>query len=185
MTSIIRADNISTVAGTGTIAVQAGNTLDASAGFTAPAGHVIQTVQQQISTTVSYSSNDVDSGFNPSITPTSTSSKILIMCSMSFLALRQDGGAQIGIGYKIKRSIGGVAQDVFVADDSGRGGMQFETNASQTDLRLRIRPAILYLDSPNTTSEVTYLISGLLFTGTAYMHQNSVPSIMIIQEIAG
>lgn len=150
-----------------------------------PTGSVLQVVPQQVSTAVSYTSNDTDSGFNPTITPSSSSSKILIMASVLFYALRQDGGAEIGAGYKLKRQIGGVASDILEVNDNGRGAMQFETNASQSDLRFRTRPNILYLDSPNTTSEVTYLLSGLLFSGTVQMHPNSVPSQMILMEIAG
>ena len=150
-----------------------------------PAGSVLQVVQQQVTTPVVYTSNDTDSGFNPSITPSSTSSKILIMCSVEFYAYRFDGGNELGVGYKLKRSIGGVASDILEANDSGRGGMQFETNASQTDLRFRTRPSIMYLDSPNTTSEVTYLLSGLIFSGTVTMHPNNVPSQMVLMEIAG
>ena len=148
-------------------------------------GHVLQAVQQQVSTTVTYTGNDVDSGFNPSITPSSSSSKILIMCSLTFYMLRQDGGNELGVGFKLKRSIGGVASDILEVNDNGRGAMQLETNASQTDLRIRTRPSIMYLDSPNTTSEVTYLLSGLLYSGTAYMHPNSVPGQMVLMEIAG
>jgi len=88
MTSIIRADNISTVAGTGTIAVQAGNTLDASAGFTAPAGHVIQAKRFEAPVTEASVTNfgngatqpttsNTQSLWTAAFTPVSSSSKIL------------------------------------------------------------------------------------------------------------
>lgn len=79
MTSIIRADNISTVAGTGTVTVQAGNTLDASAGFTPPAGHVVQVVSQAFTGTLSVSATSfTDTGHSVSITLKTDTPKILV-----------------------------------------------------------------------------------------------------------
>lgn len=69
------------------VIIPTGQTLDASNGFTAPAGHVIQTVSasgsvfnpRTTTTSTSYSST----GYDLSITPTSTSSKILIQFSIA------------------------------------------------------------------------------------------------------
>ena len=69
------------------IIVPSGQTLDASNGFTAPAGHVIQTVSAtgadfspRVTTT---STSYTTTGYDLSITPTSTSSKILIQFSIA------------------------------------------------------------------------------------------------------
>ncbi len=69
------------------IIVPSGQTLDASNGFTAPAGHVIQTIS---ATTADFSprptttsTSFITTGYDLSITPTSTSSKILIQFSIA------------------------------------------------------------------------------------------------------
>jgi hypothetical protein len=93
MTSIVRADNISTVAGTGTVTLEAGNTLDTSAGLVTPAGHVIQVVQgNHRQTTTNTTNNYVDTGLSVSITPKFSTSQIYIMCAFQ-VELVQSGSS--------------------------------------------------------------------------------------------
>lgn len=83
MTSIIKADNISTVAGTGTISVATGNTLDASAGFKPPAGHIIQTVTNYPTTAWMASQSvssytEISASYRTGITPKYSNSKLIL-----------------------------------------------------------------------------------------------------------
>ena len=84
MTSILRADNISTVAGTGTVTLEAGNTLDTSAGLVTPAGHVVQTVVTQSNTQYSGSNVGVLTYlFQVALTPKYNNSKYLVSLNLS------------------------------------------------------------------------------------------------------
>jgi len=157
MTSIIRADNISTVAGTGTIAVQAGNTLDASAGFTPPAGHVIQVIQTVKTDTFTMNSTSYTdvTGFSATITPTSTSNKILIVVdtqvsgSVTYnVKLALVRGTSTYLHTKVQR----IAQD-------GQG--QYREYSL----------GCCYLDSPSTTDATTYKLQMNVNGQPAYLNR--------------
>jgi len=161
MTSIIRADQISTVAGTGTVTLEAGNTLDASAGLVTPAGHVIQ-VEQTVKTDafVTTTANTfVDPSFYVDITPTSAGSKILVTVNLN---LANNPSTNNG-GYKLQQVIGAVTTDITGYDPGGSGvagtGGIFTNNAD-----VAVSAAMTYLASPNTTSSVRFKI--LLYPGT-------------------
>ena len=170
MTSIVRADNISTVAGTGTVTVQAGNTLDTSAGLVTPAGHVIQVVQGSSNSSASYNSPTYqtyyDGNATVSITPSSTSSKVLIMLEAT-CQVRSTSLIEIGIGLRLRR---GTDVIFTTGDTSMRSAMQLEAIGSgASDLRMVNRVSVTYLDSPNTTNEITYNFQGSPFVQATSM----------------
>jgi hypothetical protein len=148
MTSIVRADNISTVAGTGTVTLEAGNTLDTSAGLVTPAGHVIQVVQDILSTqeTISVGTNGTyyDTSLSASITPSSTSSKILVMVNVGAV------GGSADLLFRLYR-------DSTPLDGTGSASYQstmaIRNNGNEL---LQGTPSMTYLDSPSTTSATTY-----------------------------
>ena len=76
MTSIIKADNISTVSGSGTLSVASGTTLHAP-------GHIIQVVTVEHGTYVQTTgSSFADTGLQATITPKLATSHILIICNV-------------------------------------------------------------------------------------------------------
>ena len=179
MTSIIRADNISTVAGTGTIAVQAGNTLDASAGFTPPAGHVIQTVFDNHATQISISSPNVQDehnvGLSASITPKSTTSKILVITSVQ---VQQSGPSGQTLYWRTRLKRNGTT----ILDNQAAESVSGETN------ELGLRTTFQWLDQPSTTSTLTYTVfvkndSGA--TSIMVINRNSSQATITLMEIAG
>ena len=123
------------------VIIPSGQTLDASNGFTAPAGHVIQTVSadgavftpRTTTTSTSYSST----GYDLSITPTSTSSKILIQFSIA-TGNTVTGQYNYFIVYRGSTSLGAEA---------AMGGSQHWSMCYGATL-----------DSPATTSATTYSI---------------------------
>ena len=179
MTSIIRADNISTVAGTGTIAVQAGNTLDASAGFTAPAGHVIQTVFDTYFTQIIHSTpgttTEYDIGLSASITPTSTSSKILIITSFQ---VQQSGDSGVTLYWQSLLKRNGTT----ILDRKAAENVSGQTN------EYGLRTTVQWLDEPSTTSALTYTMAIKNNSGstqTMILNRNSSNATMTLMEIAG
>ena len=117
-------------------------------------GSVIQTVHAPYTTvtTGTSSGNRVDiSGFNASITPSSTSSKVLIICHMS---------------------------GVFICDgriDLKRNGTVCKQNLLGTDRDANDDVNThcgLFLDSPNTTSAITYQCSTVITGCSTTYHVN-------------
>ena len=118
---------------TGTVLTSATTT-----GF--PAGSVIQVVQGQLTTQASTTSTSfVDTGLSASITPSSASSKILVMYSAGTGSSSTAGGA-------VNRILRGATEILLQGVAYSGAGSVYGT-ASAT-----------YLDSPATTSSVTYKI---------------------------
>ena len=134
MVATIKVGKIAAATGT-TVNVESGHTLHAQ-------GHVLQVIQSETSTTISTTSTSVYSEvLSASITPSSTSSKILVIYSPQLFA--QNSGAQISISLQLTR---GGTQIRY------HRGFFFHNGPTQTMANLSSN----YLDSPSTTSSVTY-----------------------------
>ena len=125
-----------------TITLPTGQTLDFSAGtLTMPADHVLQVVQQVLATqTDSTSTTMIDTGLSASITPSSTSSKILVTVNHRTF---KNSAAQ-GMDMQLLRDSTNLGEIVRGHMYDGTTG---EINSALT---------FCYLDSPSTTSSVTY-----------------------------
>jgi len=140
----------------------------------AAGGKVLQVVQGTTSTEVSTSATTwIDGGLSASITPSSTSSKILV----SFAAnIRVGTGADIQGGLRLVRGASTVIQNygnnVFGVYDAGENPLFYGSFMGT------------YLDSPSTTSATTYKYQGRNYSdGTFYMNSQAITSIMILMEI--
>ena len=118
----------------------------------------------QVSTTTSY----VDTGLSINITPASTSSKILVMAVHHI----QNSATNTGVFLRFFRDstqIGGGRAD----DLANYVSNQYNHDAW----------SVIVLDSPNTTSQITYKSDFKAFNGgTAYCNHNSS---LVLQEILG
>ena len=109
-------------------------------------GHVVQVVFGALAADVDYSTASVADIFSLSITPSSTSNKILIFGSMGHYL--NSGAATDSGDYLIKR---GDTQ-VFATDtDLARFGYFRDSGNLKT-----WKPMMTFLDSPATTSSITY-----------------------------
>ena len=82
MASKIKVDELETVDGSGTIALQ--NQLSGMTGVSMPTGSVLQVVSANYATEwSSTSSTFADTGLTATITPSATSSKILVLCNQN------------------------------------------------------------------------------------------------------
>jgi hypothetical protein len=125
----------------------------AASGAWAPVGTVIQTVQVAFPTYSSTSSTSlVSSGLTASITPTSSSSKILVMVNPLLALLRNTGFAQVSL--QIVRG----ATSIYSAE---------RAMAIDTGTFLCSNIAISVLDSPATTSSTTYTLNFSCFNSNA------------------
>lgn len=135
-----------------------------------PAGSVLQVVQGVKTDTFVTSATVTDTavtGLTVSITPTSSSSKILVICNLGIAAENAQGGAT-----KLTRTIGGSTTQLSLANAAGsrsRGsfaGSAYRGSASSYLLMLW-HQSLTFLDSPATTSATTYGVQvSSLSTGT-------------------
>jgi hypothetical protein len=140
--------------------------------WAAPAGggKVLQVVQGTTSTAATVTSNTtfLDTNLTATITPSSTSSKVLIMTSQDLFKEAQTNSA---INYRLLR--GGTT-----IVDYPNAGILFQDTA----IRLEVLQTIVYLDSPSTTSATTYKtqFKNYLSGGTSVAQPDSNRSSFII-----
>ena len=146
-----------------------------------PAGSVLQVVQANTRTysTTSTTGSWIDSGISASITPTSSSSRILVIAAPSVLIDKVSSHDNLAFlivdrsGTKLAASFTNLR-----AYDRGGSGNQLQT-----------KPSISFVDSPSTTSSITYKIySWLPSSGAAVVSFNSTegasPSVDSLTECA-
>ena len=123
-------------------------------------GKVLQVVQATYSTGVNVASTTyTDTGLSLSITPSSASSKILIFINQPFYNIRQTTNSG-GFGLKILRN----STDIFTPAPSGYDTDYVVIGGTITQVLHLGVAAYTYLDSPSTTSSVTYKTQGKVST---------------------
>jgi hypothetical protein len=140
-----------------------------------PAGTVLQVIQGSTTTQNSTSSSTPSStGLSLSITPSSASSKILVMFSLGGVLTNSSA---FGLGLYVYRNGSAVWSDVHPYDSA-------YNNSNGSALRLS-RLNMQYLDSPATTSACTYAIYFAAYTGTIYSQDSNAESRITLMEVAG
>ena len=138
-----------------------GNVLTVAGGlpaWSAPAGggKLLQLVQASYSTAVTFSSTTfTDTGLSVSITPTLASSKILVFINQQLYILATSGGVLTST-LRIVRD----ATAVFDVQSNAQAAGFSVAPAGRYDYQTVI--PLTYLDSPSTTSSVTYKTQGRL-----------------------
>lgn len=126
-------------------------------------GHMIQTVQRisttnQTINTSSWTATDVFAA----ITPKSTSSKILVRMTGTVRTYNTSGQSARG-AWRLYKDVGGGGFNRVGIHQFSHGINDYGTSGSLNDIPYHVE----YLDSPSTTSEVTYKLYGSHETGTA------------------
>ena len=149
MASTLKINNINTASGS-TITVAGGKTLtgvvNASSGFTPPAGHVVQVISVQGNTELSTTTNSYTlvPGMEITITPSSSSNKILLMFT-SEVTIQGDGS------FRVRYTRGG-SEIIEMYSGAGNFGSSNQHGHGY---------AYNHLDSPNTTSATTYQLQAM------------------------
>jgi len=150
-------------------------------------GSVIQTVSADTTTQVSITSTTfTDSGLTASITPTSSSNKIAIYVHQGVYIAR-NGGGDLMAGIRLMRDSTMINQGY--SDSTGGLNPYFALGTTQA-MYFSYWNNFIMLDSPSTTSSVTYKIQGNL-RNTANSHvvtfqqssSTTNKSTIILQEI--
>jgi len=184
MASKIKVDQLETADGTGTIALQnqlSGMTtasLPALGSAQMPTGSVLQVKHYQSSGAVTFPQNTgvTTSMYSGTITPSATSSKIYIIYYSDF---GLNGGNYPAIQQRLTRGSTEL-------DNQGLIGYMDNNNF---DRRFQITRT--YLDSPSSTSELTYTVYGGNGTGSGFSGtyngagNKTRPGTITLMEIAG
>lgn len=140
-------------------------------------GKVLQVVQGTTTTSTSIAgSTYAATGIEATITPSASSSKILIIATCSTRSARNSSNTQSKA--QIRRGTGTIIQDYLTTFM----GIEPATSGA---LAINMTRTISYLDSPSTTSATTYYIygTGAEPSDTITFQMNSAPSSIILMEI--
>jgi hypothetical protein len=139
-------------------------------------GKVLQVIQTTYNSGTAFttsSSSYVDFPYNAVITPSATSSKVLILGILNGLQINNTAA---NVMVNVKRAISGGTTSNVVSSQYG---------VSHSYVTEALTSPIAYLDSPNTTSEITYTpqlrIDNTSYQGTG--HRGSAVSGLILMEI--
>jgi hypothetical protein len=164
-----------TIAGTLTTAAQS------IAKASLPTGSVLQVVNAIYTTAVSSSTSNtfVDSGLTLSITPTSSTSKILVIVNQATTA----GTGANSENQTVVTLLRGSTNLFSTVSASSDDFFRIYTPSSNSTMSSFV--AFNYLDSPATTSSTTYKTQfSLRYGTTATVQKGSTPSFITLMEIA-
>ena len=180
--STLRVDNLNARTGT-KITVPTGTTLYAP-------GHVVQVVQNTLTTSVTTTSTSfANTGLVASITPIYANSKILVTTNMSIRSAQT--GNYAGGGIRLVRNLTGSDTTIVDSVADGSGPYSFWTQAGgASSVNILQMHTINYLDSPGTTSSLTYRTQGRLYSSSVtYIYfnpsdNNTGTATIVLMEIA-
>jgi hypothetical protein len=152
----------------------------AASGAWAPAGTVLQVVQNTYSTQTQISSTSyVDSGLSATITPTSSTSKILVIASMAGDGFRSSNNVLLTYQNIVRNS-------TQITEKRGYFGGAVSSDGYLYSLH---NTTLTFLDSPATISSTTYKVQAKLDStandANIRYQTNNCTSVIILMEIAG
>ena len=121
-------------------------------------GKVLQVVQGSTNTEVAHTTSYADTGLSASITPSSTSNKVLVLVNQHCKVQGQQG-----LSLKLLR--GSTA--IYTPAQS------YSFYIDLTNAHLRGHQSFNYLDSPSSTSEITYKTQGIKYVSSPSAHTQS------------
>ena len=135
-------------------------------------GGIIQIVEavKTDTATTSTSIYGAIAGLQPQITPTSNTSKIMIFINLKWGFSNENND----VNFKLFRSIGGTETEIFSAATAGSRTLGFfgAQDALGKGIHIMMPISSQYLDSPNTTSQITYLIKWHIQRSSSYNYIN-------------
>jgi hypothetical protein len=144
-------------------------------------GKVLQVVSTTYTTATTIASQTLtDTGLSLSITPTSATSKILVLITQT--GFWQRNSSTQAVGMVIQRA-GTIVYDM---NDNGYGVAGF-ANTGSTSIDAIFTMSASYLDAPATTAAITYKTQARVLltadSGQVVMQRNSKPSTITLLEI--
>lgn len=161
--SKVEVDTLAPATGTTITIGESGDTVALGSGATASGfggGKIGQVVQATRNTNVTNTSSSLVDGISATITPTSTSSKILLLLSFQWSA----NATADGIGGRFVRNI--PSTDTVIITDANDGGTSYYFAYDAGTSGLYNRVSFSYLDSPSSTSAITYKYQFVPYSGS-------------------
>ena len=155
----------------GTVSLDSGVNLTSLAGPKFPAGHIVQIVSKDFGTNYTHSGGgsgvwSAVSGFTTAITPSSSSNKILVMLHIGGCS---NSNSSEHFGVRVKRG----STVIGVHDSPGSRSIAMTTHSTPgAGNRVETMSGNI-LDSPNTTSAITYFVEGYSAGESFYMNRPS------------
>jgi len=145
-------------------------------------GKVLQVVQGTYTTDVAIASTTMtDTGLSLSITPTSSTSKVLVLITQSIYNARVDQFSAFGIN---------IVRGGTTVYNAGNGNLAFGFRTGQPadgNNAFRQVVSLAYMDSPATTSATTYKTQAAIFStsssGSITAQSDNQTSVIILMEI--
>jgi len=135
-------------------------------------GKVLQVVQDTLTSSFqTTSSTYADTGLTVAITPSSTSNKILILVDMGTSTV--SANTNDGNGMRILRDSSAIFEDAWFLYNLGSVALQQNVGSFH------------YLDTPSSTSSLTYKVQIKCRTNSADINVNSGKAAITLLEIAG
>ena len=177
MASTLKINNLDTASGS-TITIPTGKQLIVTdEGAVRVPGTVLQTIYVVNGTAQnSIGAGNVDTGLQATITPKSTSSKVLIIASHHFRLFAQNSDA--GVGFRIMRG----STVAYTYNTTYRNYLY--SGVSGSALEFRGSDTIMHLDSPSTTSATVYKTQAAKYNVAINLQSDSNKSSMVLMEIA-
>jgi hypothetical protein len=181
MASKIKVDELETADGSGTIALQ--NQLSGLTSASMPTGSVLQVVQTSTNTQIVNTSSGANVDLmSVNITPSSSSSKVLVMMTW-FEGQSNPNGA-----YRLYRGSTSLAP-ADAGYDGGTGFWAYDDVGADTIHQMESK-SFTFLDSPSTASQVTYKLStdsssSVYFNRSVQGSSGHSTSTITVMEIAG
>ena len=146
------------------------------------AGAVLQVVSGTTSTAVtSTSSTFADTGLTANITPSSTSNKVLVLIDQLIFLDENSASVEIAAQLKVLRD----STDIFTTPNVNDLRLTAE-HAPNNELRLGQRLGLSILDSPSTTSQITYKTQFNKTAGAQTIaNRSSSEARIILMEVSG
>lgn len=138
-------------------------------------GKILQVVEGSTTTQTTINTGTfTDTGITATITPSSATSKILVIVSASVLTYATSGTTMLAETQLLRGSTQIADLNTF---------LRFSQPSSFSDNSIGINGAITKLDSPNTTSATTYKVQAKQGGGTIYFNHGSNRSTIILMEV--
>jgi len=176
MTGQINVNKIAARTGN-TITINSGDKISGAAGSIVAPGNLLQVKQTVLPHASQFSSTTtsmITTGHSVTITPTSATSKVLLNATCNLY-----NGSGHNIKITITRNHSGISET-----DLGTGTDQGFTQLHTPSSAIGSGGAIVFLDSPSTTNEVTYTVKMRVSGGTGYYNIGG-DAVLVAMEIAG
>ena len=150
-------------------------------------GKVLQVVQAtSTSNTANATTTYANTNLSGSITPSSASNKILVIATQTINTFNSGGNYSTGL-WKIIRTIGATTSDVTDVNSTDNGNV-FAFDYGGSGINVHRPTSLIRLDSPNTTSSITYrtqIAKGTNGGNQISTNDDHMTGTLIMMEIAG